>query len=88
MRRPNDEGSAGGLTLPEPQNTSDTEHSASTATDVQMATATVIARALLVGVAVRELPGGSFIATRQGLRWRCADLTAVQALVRRMGGAL
>lgn len=67
--------------------TTDTEHSASTAADMQADTATVIARALMAGVAVHELPTGSFIATRPGLVVPLPDLAAVQALVCRIGGA-
>ena len=42
---------------------------------------------LPIGIAIRELPDGAFVVTRQGLRWRCADLAAVLALLRRIGGA-
>lgn len=71
----------------EAQGTTDTAQFTGQPVDLQADTATVIARALLAGVAIRELPTGAFVVTRQGLRWRCADLAAVLALLRRMGGA-
>jgi hypothetical protein len=58
-----------------------------TAAEVQTDTATAIARALLAGIAIRELPDGSFIATRPGLAVPLPDLAAVLALLRRMSGA-
>lgn len=49
--------------------------------------ATTIARALLAGVAVHELPDGTFIAVQRGLVVPLPDLAAVLALLRRMSGA-
>ena len=49
--------------------------------------ATTIARALLAGVAVHELPDGSFVVMQRGLVVPLPDLAAVQALVCRIGGA-
>jgi hypothetical protein len=58
-----------------------------TAAEVQTDTATAIARALLAGIAIRELPDGTFIAVQRGLVVPLPDLAAVQALVCRMSGA-
>lgn len=51
--------------------------------------ANVFAHAALAGVAVVELADGSFLATWRGLLKPCADLDAVEDLVRRLtpGGA-
>ncbi len=48
---------------------------------------TELPETLPIGIAIRELPDGTFVVTRRGLRYRCADLAAVLALVRRIGGA-
>lgn len=48
--------------------------------------ATTIARALLIGLPVHELPDGSFVLMQRGLVVPLPDLAAVQALVCRMSG--
>jgi hypothetical protein len=70
------------------QNKTDSGDFAATVADRQEKTqATVFAEAALRGVSVYPLADGTFIASRWGWIKPCADLSAVQRLVRQLGGA-
>lgn len=67
---------------------SDSGDFAATQADRQEKTrATVFAEAALRGISVYPLADGSFIASKWGWIKPCADLSAVQHLVRQIGGA-